>query len=96
MHYVSEGFDLTEEQICSRLRRREIVVARNTLFYLVRKHTHLTLQEIGSRVNKRHSTVIKGISAVEHEISSASPSGRQISRVISLIERNTGIAASAL
>ena len=96
MHYVSEGFGLTEEQICSRLRRREIVVARNTLFYLVRKHTHLTLQEIGSRVNKRHSTVIKGISAVEHEISSASPSGRQISRVISLIERNTGIAASAL
>lgn len=96
MHYVSEGFGLTEEQICSRLRRRDIVNARNTLFYLVRKHTHLTLEEIGSRVNKRHSTVIKGISAVEQEISSSSPAGRQISRVISLIERNTGIAAAAM
>lgn len=95
LHFVSESFGLTIQQIGSKVRRREFVTARNTLFYLARKHTTMTLDQIGSRLNKRHSTVIKGISAVEHEISSESSLGRQMSRVINLIERNAGMGAQS-
>jgi chromosomal replication initiator protein len=53
-------------------------MARNTAFYLARKHTDLSLQQIGSQFNRRHSTVLKGITNVEREISRQSPVGRQL------------------
>ena len=93
LRIVAEGFGLSPEQLGSRVRRREIVNARNTLFYLARKHTDLTLEQIGGRLNKRHSTVIKGITAVEQEMLRESVAGRQMQRVVSLIERSAGMAA---
>ncbi len=92
LRIVAEGFGLSPEQLGSRVRRREIVNARNTLFYLARKHTDLTLEQIGGRLNKRHSTVIKGITAVEQEMLRESSAGRQMQRVVSLIERSAGMA----
>ncbi|MBO4297067.1 MAG: ATP-binding protein, partial [Desulfovibrio sp.] len=92
LRIVAEGFGLSPEQLGSRVRRREIVNARNTLFYLARKHTDLTLEQIGGRLNKRHSTVLKGIAAVEQEMRRESTAGRQMQRVVSLIERSAGMA----
>ena len=92
LRIVAEGFGLSPEQLGSRVRRREIVNARNTLFYLARKHTDLTLEQIGGRLNKRHSTVLKGIAAVEQEMGRESTAGRQMQRVVSLIERSAGMA----
>ncbi len=88
---VSREYGLTEKQICSCLRRRNFVEARNVLFYLARKYTTMTLVQIGARVNKRHSTVIKGIATVEERLSSETLSGRQTARVVHLIERSAGI-----
>lgn len=90
MGYVSQCYGLTISQICSRIRRRNFVEARNVLFYLARKHTNMTLVQIGAKVNKRHSTVIKGIASIEHSLASATASGRQTARVVQLIERNAG------
>lgn len=89
---VCESYGLTLREISSRNRKHECVLARNTAYYLTRKHTDLSLQEIGSQFNRRHSTVIKGITAVEREMQRASVVGRQLASTVALIERNAGVA----
>lgn len=78
-------------QLSSRSRRHDCVLARNTIYYLARKHTDLSLKEIGDKFNRRHSTVIKGITSLEREMHSASSRGRQIANTVALIERNAGV-----
>ena len=95
MGYVSQCYGLTQSQICSCIRRRNFVEARNVLFYLARKHTSMTLAQIGAKVNKRHSTVIKGIASIEHSLTSQTKSGRQTAHLVELIEKNAGCARSA-
>ena len=85
---VCEGFGISPQQLNSRSRKREFVVARNSVFYLARKHTELSLKEIGDRFSRRHSTVLKGITSIEREMSRETPLGRQVSNTLSLIERN--------
>lgn len=90
---VCESYGLNLRQISSRSRRQECVVARNTIYYLARKHTELSLQDIGEKFNRRHSTVIKGITNIEREIQRESSLGRQLRTTVTLIERNAGIGA---
>ncbi|HEU6436335.1 MAG TPA: chromosomal replication initiator protein DnaA [Nitratidesulfovibrio sp.] len=85
---VCEGFGISPKQLNSRSRKREYVVARNSVFYLARKHTDLSLKEIGDRFSRRHSTVLKGITSIEREMSRETPLGRQVTNTLSLIERN--------
>ncbi len=87
---ISREYSITEKQLCSCLRRRLYVEARNVLFYLARKYTNLTLVQIGARVNKRHSTVLKGIATIEHNLSAETATGRQTAAVVRLIERSAG------
>lgn len=70
-------------------------MGRNTVFYLARKHTDLSLAEIGDRLNRTHSSVIKGITSLERELARESSKGRQIARALDLIERNAGLTPSA-
>lgn len=95
VQYVCEGFGITSDQIRSKSRKRELVTARNTVFYLARKHTELSLEEIGSRFCRSHSTVIKGITTLEREISRESSLGRQMANTIAIIERNGSIISSS-
>lgn len=90
---VCEGFGLSQDQLNSRSRKREYVVARNAAYLLARKHTDLSLKEIGDRFNRRHSTVLKGITALEREINRETPLGRQVANTLSLLERNGRISA---
>ena len=91
---VCASFKLSENQIASRNRRSEYVQARNTIYYLARKHTQLSLQEIGDRFQRRHSSVIKGLSAFEREIQRESTLGRQLAHAVGLVERSAGITGS--
>ncbi len=93
LRLVCQSFGLNEHQLASRSRRKECVQGRNLIYYLARKHTTLTLEQIGERFNRRHSTVIKGITAVERELSKESGLGRQMARTVQLIERNAGLPA---
>lgn len=85
---VCKGFKLTPAQLNSRSRKREYVLARNTIFYLARKHTDMSLEEIGSRFSRTHTTVIKGISALEREIQMGTPLGGEIMHTLGLVEKN--------
>lgn len=90
---VCESYGLNMRQLASRSRRHECVLARNTVYYLARKHTELSLQEIGDKFNRRHSTVIKGITSLEREMQRETSVGRQIANTVTLIERNAGLSA---
>jgi chromosomal replication initiator protein len=85
---ICSGFDISKEQLQSRSRRRELVIARNTAFFLARKHTDLSLEEIGKRFNRKHSTVIKGIANIEREMNKETPLGRQVVNAVNMVERN--------
>lgn len=85
---VCKAFGISQAQLQSKSRKSDYVTARNSVFYLARKHTDCSLQEIGGSLNRAHTTVIKGISALEREINRKSPRGLQISSTLSLIEKN--------
>lgn len=89
---VCQGFGVSEDSLNSKSRKQEYVQARNTAFYLARKHTSLSLQEIGKHFNRAHSTVIKGITSLEREISRQSHTGRQLAGTISLIEKKAKLS----
>lgn len=78
---ICQSFQLSDEKLRSKSRKRQIVVARNTAFYLARQHTDLSLKDIGARFNRRHSTVLKGITNLEREIQRDTQVGRQATRI---------------
>lgn len=78
--FICRSYSLSEDELRSKSRKRQIVLARNTAFYLARKHTELSLKDIGEKLCRRHSTVLKGITKVEREISLQTPLGRQIEK----------------
>ncbi len=80
--YVCDVYRLSEDQLVSKSRKRQYVLARNTAFLLARQHTDLSLVDIGSRFNRRHSTVVKGITALERHLSLRTPLGRELERTI--------------
>lgn len=94
VEFICRSYDLSESDLCSRSRQRRTVQARNTAFFLARKHTELSLKDIGSRFNRRHSTVLNGISNVEREIQLETPLGRQLQNTVDLAGRY-GVQASA-
>lgn len=83
MDYICDVYSIQPEHLVSKSRRRQHVIARNTAFFLARKHTVLSLQDIGQRFNRRHSTVVKGITAVERQLTLQTPLGRQLETTIS-------------
>lgn len=82
IEFVCKSYDLSEDQLRSKSRKRQVVMARNTAFYLARRHTELSLKDIGEKLGRKHSTVLKGITNVEREISRQTPLGRQIEQTV--------------
>jgi len=80
LEFICKSYSLSVDELKSKSRKRQIVLARNTAFYLARKHTELSLKDIGDKLGRRHSTVLKGITKVEREISLQTPLGRQIEK----------------
>lgn len=84
--FICRSFNLSRDSLRTKSRKKENVLARNTIFYLARKHTGLSLKNIGEALNRKHSTVIKGITQVEREMSRQSPVGRQMDRLVKTLE----------
>jgi chromosomal replication initiator protein len=87
---VCAAFRFSLSQLASRSRKSELVQARSAVYYLARKHTALSLEEIGGYFNRRHSSVVKGISMMEREIRRETPLGRRLSDAVALVERGVG------
>jgi chromosomal replication initiator protein len=80
--YVCDVYRISPDQLVSKSRKRQFVLARNTAFLLARQHTDLSLVDIGNRFNRRHSTVVKGITTIERHLSLRTPLGRELERTI--------------
>ena len=85
VNYVCDVYRISQEQLVSKSRKRQYVLARNTAFLLARQHTDLSLVDIGNRFNRRHSTVVKGITSLERHLSLRTPLGRELERTIESI-----------
>ena len=42
-------------------RQRELVIARQFIFYLSREHTSITLEKIGERFSRHHATIMHNL-----------------------------------
>lgn len=63
---VSEFFGVKKDLIQSASRKREIVQARQVTMYFIKKHTELSLSQIGAHVgNRNHATVLHACNTVK-------------------------------
>jgi len=84
--FICQAYGFGFDDLRSKSRKRDRVLARNTAFYLARKHTDLSLVDIGRRFNRKHSTVIKGIASVEQEVTRKTSLGNQLARTINQLQ----------
>lgn len=64
---VSEFYDVKKDLIQSSSRKREIVQARQVTMYFIKKHTELSLSQIGVQVgNRSHATVVHAYNTVKN------------------------------
>jgi hypothetical protein len=68
---ICEYFNIKKEDLFSKTRKREVVVIRQLNYYMIRKFTNLSLQEIGNQTTgaeynfkQDHSTIIHSINTV--------------------------------
>lgn len=62
---VLNEFRLTKEELFIETRKFHIVSARQSLAYLAKKHTSMTLNEIGNKIKKDHTTVIHSVNRIQ-------------------------------
>lgn len=85
---VSTHYDVTEQQIKGRLRKREIVLPRQVIMYLADKHIRMPASRIGRCVGGRdHSTVLHSL----HLIADKIKNDRDFCCEIQAIEQELGI-----
>lgn len=82
VRFICKTYEISSEELASKSRKKINVLARNTAFFLARKYTDLSLEQIGKRFNRRHSTVLKGINSVKREVSKETRLGNQLARTI--------------
>lgn len=67
--FVSRQFNVSQEDLCSRSRKRSITFPRQVGMYLTRKYTRNSLAEIGVVYKRDHSTVLYAIKSITQGIS---------------------------
>ena len=79
---TAEYFNLSPDAIFSRSRLRDIADARQVIMYLTHKHTQLSSPAIGHKLNRKHATVLHGISSIKDRLSYS----KELSELITSIE----------
>lgn len=85
---VSRTTGVSVEDIYSKIQKANISHARKITFYIVRKVTSMSYEDIGSEFNKHHSTVMYNINQIEEEIERNSKLSRQVNDIISNVKNN--------
>lgn len=79
---TAEYYNLNPDVIFSKSRLRDIADARQMIMYLSNKLTGLSSSAIGFKLNRRHATVLHGISAVKDRL----PFSKELSDAAEAIE----------
>lgn len=70
LNIVSEHFSISNSEILSKKRSKEIVEPRQIVMYLCRKYTDVSYTELGKFFHRDHSTVISGFEKINEELKS--------------------------
>lgn len=79
---TADFYKLNPDVIFSKSRVRDVADARQVIMYLAHKHTSLSSSAIGQKLNRRHATVLHGISAIKDRL----PFAKELSVAIDSIE----------
>lgn len=79
---TAEFYRLNPDVIFSKSRVRDIADARQVIMYLCHKLTSLSSSAIGQKLNRRHATVLHGISAIADRL----PYAKELSVAVDKIE----------
>ncbi len=85
---VSRTTGISVEDIYSKLQKANISHARKITFYIVRKVTNMSYEDIGEEFGKHHSTVMYNINQIEEEIEKNTKLSRQVNDIISNVKNN--------
>ncbi len=80
---TAEYYRLSPDAIFSKSRLRDIADARQMIMYLCKKHTGLSSPAIGSKLNRKHATVLHGISTISDRIETS----REVAEAVDQIEK---------
>lgn len=83
---VSRTTGISVEDIYSKIQKANISRARKITFYIVRKITNMSYEDIGEEFNKHHSTVMYNIEQIEKEMAENSKLARQVNDIINNIK----------
>lgn len=81
---TAEFYHLNPDAIFSKSRLRDIADARQMIMYLCKKHTGLSLSAIGAKLNRKHATVLHGITTITDRLSVS----REMSEAVESIEKS--------
>ena len=79
---VSRTTGISVEDIYSKIQKANISHARKITFYIVRKITNMSYEDIGEEFKKHHSTVMYNIEQIEKEMAENSKLARQVNDII--------------
>jgi len=84
---VCDHFNVSQEAVCGKSRKREIVEARQVTMFLAQKHTNLSATSIGKQVaNRDHSTVLHSCAHIEHRLKVDRAFNQQVIRLESTLQ----------
>lgn len=65
---ICQEYDITEKDLVSKSRKKQIVKPRQVAIFLSRKYTDQPIKKIGSSFKRYHATAIYSVNAVEKEL----------------------------
>ena len=83
---VSRTTGISVDDIYSKVQKANISHARKITFYIVRKVTNMSYEDIGEEFKKHHSTVMYNIEQIEKEMAENSKLARQVNDIINNIK----------
>lgn len=63
---VAEGFQVSVEDIDSRIKKQPIAVARQAVYYYARKLLGLKYMDLGEKFNRNHANIIHAVKSIEN------------------------------
>ena len=61
LNIVSENLQIDPEEILSKSRKMGVVLPRNVLIYIMRKHFHFSYPEIARFIGLKHTSIINSV-----------------------------------
>ena len=95
LNTVSSFYSIPIKTLQKKIRKKEIVKARQIAFYLIKKYTKLTLTGIGLRVGEfDHATVLHSIKVVNNDIETYPAELKILNDLIILLNKNLSTLTS--